>query len=439
MPRDTASIVTRHQPRATSRPAWPPERRLLAWLHRMAGSPSIRLQLWDQSSTGPDQAAYTVTIADRGALYQLLRSPNMAFGDLYASGRITVSGALDEFLIHLYPSLAKGATLQPPWLARLWRDPAREGASEQDARLNIHHHYDLGNSFYRLWLDEAAMQYTCAYYEQPEYSLEQAQLAKLEHVCRKLCLKPGQTVVEAGCGWGGLARYMARYCGVRVKAFNISPEQIRWARERAQQEGVADQVEYIEDDYRNIGSGVRPMTRCDAFVSVGMLEHVGPANYPSLGQAINRVLKPEGIGLIHTIGRNRPAPVNGWIEKRIFPGCHVPGPVELMRLFEQSDFSVLDMENLRLHYARTLRHWRERFLAHREQVRADYDDTFVRAWDLYLAGSVAGFTTGTMQLFQVVFAPAASNRIPHNRHHMYRQSALAAGGKGSEKETAVAS
>ncbi|WP_223424369.1 SAM-dependent methyltransferase [Alcanivorax limicola] len=424
----------------TSTPAWPPERRLLAWLHRMAGAPAIRLQLWDGSVTGPDQAPYTVTIADRGALYQLLRSPNIAFGDLYASGRITVSGALDAFLIQLYPALAKGAASRPGWLARLWRDPDRQGASEQDARLNIHHHYDLGNDFYRLWLDSAAMQYTCAYYEETDYSLEQAQLSKLEHVCRKLCLKPGQTVIEAGCGWGGLARYMARHYGVRVKAFNISPEQIRWARERAQEEGLADRVEYIEDDYRNIGRNIghstsmstRAMTRCDAFVSVGMLEHVGPANYASLGQAINRVLKPEGIGLIHTIGRNRAAPVNGWIEKRIFPGCHVPGPVELMQLFEESDLSVLDMENLRLHYARTLRHWRERFLSHRQQVSAEYDETFVRAWDLYLAGSVAGFTTGTMQLFQVVFAPAASNRIPQNRRHMYRHSALASGANAVE-------
>jgi cyclopropane-fatty-acyl-phospholipid synthase len=200
-----------------------------------------------------------------------------------------------------------------------------------------------------------------------------------------------------------------------VRAFNISREQVAWAREQARREGVADRVEYIEDDYRNITG------RCDAFVSVGMLEHVGPANYGALAEVVNRTLAANGIGLIHTIGRNRPAAVNGWIEKRIFPGSHVPSITELMRLFEDGNLSVLDVENLRLHYARTLQHWHQRFRAVRDEVRAEYDEEFARAWELYLTGARAAFVAGTMQLFQVVFAPAESNQVPTTRRDLYQR------------------
>jgi len=382
-------------------------------LHRLGGAPPVRLQLWDGFAAGPDQAHFTIEILDRGALYQLLRSPNIDFGELYSAGRLRVHGDLSDMLVQVYRHIQRARDTWPAWVTTLWRDPARHGADVDGARHNIQRHYDLGNAFYRQWLDTAAMQYTCAYYDTPDMTLEQAQLAKLEHVCRKLRLRPGQEVIEAGCGWGGLARYMARHHGVRVRAFNISREQIAWARRQAGREGLADKVEYIEDDYRNIAG------RCDAFVSVGMLEHVGPANYGALAEVVRRTLKPDGLGLIHTIGRNRPAAVNGWIEKRIFPGSHVPSITELMRLFEAGGFSVLDVENLRLHYARTLEHWRERYLAVRDQVRADYDDNFARAWDLYLAGARAGFVAGTMQLFQVVFAPAESNSLPHSRRDIY--------------------
>jgi len=396
------------------------ERALLARLHRLSGEPPVRLQLWDGFSVGPAQAPFTIELLDRGALYRLLRSPNIGFGEMYSAGRLRVQGDLSDLLLMLYRHIADARAAWPAWLATLWRDPARSGADLDGARHNIHRHYDLGNAFYRLWLDRAAMQYTCAYFETPELSLEQAQLAKLEHVCRKLRLQPGQQVVEAGSGWGGLARYMAQHHGVSVRAFNISREQIAWAREQAAREGLTDRVEYIEDDYRNISG------RCDAFVSVGMLEHVGPDNYDALAGVIRRTLKPDGIGLVHSIGRDRPGPVNAWIEKHIFPGTHVPSITEFMRMFEHGGFSVLDVENLRLHYARTLEHWRERFEAAREQVLEDYDDDFVRAWELYLAGSRASFIAGTMQLFQVVVAPAGSTALPQSRRDLYASPAAPA-------------
>jgi cyclopropane-fatty-acyl-phospholipid synthase len=198
-----------------------------------------------------------------------------------------------------------------------------------------------------------------------------------------------------------------------VRAFNISREQVAYARERAAREGLSGQVEYVEDDYRNISG------RFDAFVSVGMLEHVGVANYEALGAVIRRALQGRGRGLIHSIGRNYPAPLQPWIEKRIFPGAYPPSLGEMMGIFEPSNLSILDVENLRLHYARTLRDWLVLYENASERVRQMFDEKFVRMWRLYLAGSVAAFTTGTLQLFQVVFAPGESNDVPLTRAHLY--------------------
>lgn len=397
-----------------------PERYLLEKLWRLVGEPPLRLNLWDGTSVGPGQSPYQININDRGALYQLLWNADIAFGDLYSAGRVENEGDFTELLEVLFRHLHKARQDRPAWLNRLWESRPQAGADENDARANIHHHYDLGNDFYRLWLDREAMQYTCAYFESPDYSLEEAQRAKMEHVCRKLRLRPGQTVYEAGCGWGGLSLYMAREHGVKVRAWNISREQLAWAREEARRQGLEDRVEFVEDDYRNITG------QCDAFVSVGMLEHVGPANYGAMAEVINRCLHPEGIGLIHTIGRNRGRGMNGWIQKRIFPGAHPPAIGTLMGLFEQGGFSVLDVENLRLHYAHTLEHWLQRFQAHRAEVEQSYDEVFARAWHLYLAGSIASFRVGTLQLFQVVFAPGWSNRVPDNRRHLYGRPATEA-------------
>jgi cyclopropane-fatty-acyl-phospholipid synthase len=282
-------------------------------------------------------------------------------------------------------------------------------AGSQD---NIHHHYDIGNKFYSLWLGKT-MAYTCAYYPTPTALLDEAQVAKMDHVCRKMRLKPGESVVEAGCGWGSLAIHMAQNYGVKVRAFNISKEQVAFARERAQREGLGSSVEFVLDDYRNITG------KYDAFVSVGMLEHVGVENYPALGRVISQCLGSVGRGLIHSIGRNFPAHMHPWIEKRIFPGACPPSLSEIAQIFEPSNLSVLDVENIRLHYARTLRHWMDLYEGASDKVAEMFDEKFVRMWRLYLAGSVAAFTTGTLQLFQVLFAPGQSNDVPWTRDYIY--------------------
>lgn len=391
------------------------ERWLVAKLMQMAGSPPVRFRLWNNEVIEPEQgeARFTIQLNDPKALFALVTNPNLAFGDLYSAGRLDVEGDLPELMATLYRAVHQARENWPKWLDALWRNHNPRSTGLAEARENIHHHYDLGNDFYRLWLDQAEMQYTCAYYERPDLTLEQAQLAKLEHVCRKLRLKPGQTVVEAGCGWGGLARYMARHYGVRVHAYNISKEQLAYARDEARRQHLDHLIDYIEDDYRNISG------QYDAFVSIGMLEHVGKDNYPALSELIKRSLKPDGLALLHSIGRNKPMLMNAWIEKRIFPGAYPPSIAEFMEICEHSDFSVLDVENLRLHYARTLTHWMERFGSNEQQVTAMYDEHFTRAWRMYLAGSIAAFRAGSLQLFQVVFSHGNNNRLPQSRQDLY--------------------
>jgi cyclopropane-fatty-acyl-phospholipid synthase len=388
--------------------------RLLRYVLQSLGDPAMRVSLWNGETVSPasgDPVAH-VRITSRASLLKLLADPEFQFGECFCDGAIEVEGDLVRLLEALIRALSESASTAPPPRRVIERLRRRRSNGAADSRDNIRHHYDLGNAFYQLWLDRQ-LSYTCAYFPSPEITLEAAQIAKMDHVCRKLRLQPGETVVEAGCGWGALALHMATRYGVHVKAFNISREQIAYASERARGLDADGSVEFIEDDYRNISG------RYDAFVSVGMLEHVGRENYQDLGNLIDRILERDGRGLIHSIGHLRPDPLNAWIEKRIFPGAYPPSLREMLEVLEPCSFSVLDVENLRLHYALTLDHWLRRFDAAREQVVEMYDERFVRAWRLYLCGAQAAFRAGEMQLFQVLFARGRSNRVPWTRAGLY--------------------
>jgi cyclopropane-fatty-acyl-phospholipid synthase len=389
-------------------PARLPGRGLDRWLgalllHRFGGAP-LRFELGDGTVLldPPERPVAAIVLGDRRELLPLVFDPETHFGDAYASGRIDVKGDLVAGVIAAYRAV--GRLRRPPW----------RGHSMRASRENVHRHYDLGNDFYRLWLDERLV-YTCAYFERPDATLEEAQAAKLDYVCRKLRLSPGETVVEAGCGWGALALHMARHYGVRVKAYNVSQEQIRYARECAARDGLDRQVEFVEQDYRAIEG------RYDVFVSVGMLEHVGLSRFGTLARVIDRCLDPErGRGLLHFIGRDHPGSLNAWIRKRIFPGAYPPTLSQAAeRVLQPARVSILDVENLRLHYARTLSHWRARFEEAGDRVKERYGEPFARAWRLYLAGSEAAFVSGSMQLFQVVFARPSSPEIPWTRAGLY--------------------
>jgi cyclopropane-fatty-acyl-phospholipid synthase len=365
----------------------------------------IRFRLWDgteMSSSGAAPAG-TIVFRERRALLEFARDADLQFGEGYTAGRIEVNGDLVGVLEEgIRVGLAKPIRTRRP-----------RPHSMRSSRVNARHHYDVGNDFYALWLDRE-MLYTCAYFDPPEATLEEAQHAKMEYVCRKAGLSPGMAVVEAGSGWGALALFMARHYGVTVKAYNVSAEQTLWARKRAQEEGLADRVEFLEEDYRAIRGTF------DAFVSVGMLEHVGRENYPMLGEVIARSLKPQGRGLLHFIGRDRTEPLNSWMERRIFPGAYPPTLAEVLEgVLEAGRLSAIDVENLRLHYAKTARAWRTRFEAALASVTARFGESFARAWHLYLAGSEAAFAAGSLQLFQIAFARSGMNGVPWTRAPLY--------------------
>jgi cyclopropane-fatty-acyl-phospholipid synthase len=380
-------------------------------LHAALDPERVRLELHDGAAFGPARAAAlaTVRLADARAAFELAFDPQLAFGDLYATGRMQVEGSLVD--------LVCATNAAPPrfgvrdWLAR-HAAPGRRAQALARATENARHHYDVGNDFYALWLDER-MVYTCAYFARADTTLEEAQLAKLDHVCRKLRLAPEQRVLELGSGWGSLAIHMARHYGARVRAFNVSREQVAFAREQAEKAGVASRVEFVLDDYRS-ASG-----RYDAVASVGMLEHVGPENYEALGRVIAGTLAPHGLGLIHTIGRSQPWPLNRWIATRIFPNAHPPALSEMMRIFEPQNFAVLDVENLRRHYERTASCWLARYQTNRRLVSERVPEETARAFELYLAGTVAAFRCAWLCLYQVVFTRAGNDAIPWTRADLY--------------------
>ncbi len=392
-------------------PSWI-DRRLLHALQKLAAPVPVRLGT--QSTADPDTNGTPLYpelhLKNKRVLRALALNPEMAFGDAYSKGDIEISGDLLRLLELLYNRpLSRTARLTARWLDWV------QNNTLDGSRRNIHHHYDIPTDFYKLWLDEDLV-YTCAYFPQPDASLEQAQRSKLDLVCRKIWLRPGETVVEAGCGWGALALHMAKNYGVRVRAFNVSHEQIAFARDRARREGLANQVEFVEDDYRNVSG------QYDAFVSLGMLEHVGKAHYPDLSAVIARTIGRSGRGLLHFIGRDKPRPFSVWIRRRVFPGAYAPSLREALEVLEPRQYSVLDVENLRAHYARTLEHWLERFEQSYDKVADTFGSVFARMWRLYLAGSVVAFRVGTLQLFQIVFAGAECNQRPWNREHLYTRT-----------------
>ncbi len=390
------------------------ERWLLRKLLERVGHPRLVIELWDgQRIASPSQEVsecQTIRLRDRRTLWKLLFQPEVEFAEAYTEGRLEIDADLIDLTCEAFRAMERGP--RHPWRERLaawitW--PARTLSA---ARRNVYHHYDLGNDFYKLWLDEQLL-YTCAYYQSDQVSLEQAQYDKMDYICRKLCLKAGDHVIEAGCGWGALAMHMAKHYNARVRAYNISKEQIAYAREQARQAGLDDRVTFIEEDWRHITG------QCDVFVSVGMLEHVGPENYRRLGKIIQQSLRPEGRGLIHSIGLNRLRPLNRWTSTRIFPGAQPPTLGQAMQIFEPYEMTILDVENLRPHYALTLRHWLQRFEDQADTVQQMFGEQFVRMWRVYLAASVAAFETGCLHLYQILFTPTVNNDWPMTREHWY--------------------
>jgi cyclopropane-fatty-acyl-phospholipid synthase len=365
---------------------------------------------------GSGPPAFTVHFKTGRAVRDVMTRSSLGFGEAYVRGDIDVEGDLQQ--VALLGFAVQDRILNGSPLERIAYVLGFRGRRNTlpNSRRNIAAHYDLANDFYELWLDRQ-MQYTCAYFDQPTDTLEDAQVRKMDLVCRKLNLKPGELVVEAGGGWGGLALHMVRHWDVRVKSFNISQSQVQFARARAAEYGIpTERLEYVQDDYRNIPQHV---AQCDKFASICMLEHVGRENYEAFLGLIGSVLRDRGLALLQFISRTTPsATPNPWLEKHVFPGYYNPSLGELLAALERrrSPLQLIDTENMRFHYALTLRHWLARLEANAEAIRAAWGEEVLRTFRLYLAGGLADFTQGQGTLvYQALLSNGPDNEAPLDR------------------------
>ena len=348
-------------------------------------------------------------------LRRILLDPELELGEAYMQGGLILeAGDLYELLDLLWRNLLADGTsggALPAFLRKTFRALAQFNPQARSAR-NVAHHYDIGNELYRLFLDED-MQYSCAYFHDAQDSLADAQRFKKDHIARKLCLRPGDNVLDIGCGWGGLALHLAGCEAVNVHGVTLSREQLCLARERAEDLGLGDRVDFEFQDYRNL------TREYDRIVSVGMFEHVGVPHYREFFDQIAARLSENGTALIHTIGRTSgPAITNPWIARHIFPGAFIPALSEILPAVEKAGLMVLDVEILRLHYAETLKAWRNRFLARADEAEALYDAQFVRMWDFYLVCSELSFRHGVHNVFQLQLAKR-QDAVPLTRDYLY--------------------
>ena len=349
---------------------------------------------------GPD---VTIRLTDARAERDIFFNPELKAAEAYMDGRLVFEkgGTVHDLLV-LFSVNRKALGTHPlqKALRKLWKmlRSRHQANAAPEAAANASSHYDHSEAFYRLWLDES-MAYSCAYFEHPEQSLEEAQQAKFRHIAAKLKLEPGMRVAEIGSGWGGLAIYLGKACGVHVTGINVSPQQLAESRLRAEAAGVSDRVTFIEQDYRTLEG------QFDRVVSIGMMEHVGVDYFDSYFNAVQRLLKPGGFALIHAIGRMAPPGSTApFIRKYIFPGGYVPSMSEVFASTERVGLWVGDCEILRLHYYWTIRHWRLRFMARRAECVALMGERFCRMWEFYLSAVELGFLTGSNMVFQLLLS-----------------------------------
>jgi cyclopropane-fatty-acyl-phospholipid synthase len=360
-----------------------------------------------------------VRLHDAALYRRLALHPTLHIGRAYVDGTLTVEdGQLSDFLNLLLLNEQLGSKGRAGDVKRRLEEVARLAAvvnMPRRARRNVHHHYDHPADFYRCFLDED-MQYSCAYFAAEGISLEEAQEAKKRHIAAKLDLQPGHRVLDIGCGFGGMALFLARNYGVHVTGITLSTEQHKIARERAAKQGLSRLVDFQLEDYRRV-HGV-----FDRIVSVGMFEHVGRPHYRQFFARLKALLAEDGVALLHTIGRQQPpSPINVWIRQNIFPGAYLPSLSQLAPPLEKEDLWLTDFENLRLHYATTLNEWNRRFQMNRQRVRdldpARYDERFCRMWEFYLQSCEAGFRYSGLTVFQLQLAKKIDT-LPITRDYM---------------------
>ena len=376
--------------------------------------------------TGPDgsersfgdgaEPRVAVALKHPGTARRIALDPTLTLGECYMNGELvmekgTVYDLLDLIYKNTGPVAARASWMKlMAWARFALRRLDQMNTLSRSSR-NVQHHYDLGDDLYRLFLDED-MQYSCAYYPSPDISLDEAQLLKKRHIAAKMQVEPGDTVLDIGCGWGGMGLYLARVLGANVTGVTLSHDQLGVAIRRSVETNLSDRARFMLQDYRTLTN------QYDRIVSVGMFEHVGVNHYRAFFEKCKKLLKPGGNILIHTIGRYGPPGItNPFIAKYIFPGGYIPALSETMEVIEKTGLVVTDVEYLRLHYAETLRAWRTRFMERREEAKALYDERFCRMWEFYLASSEMAFRSQMMCNFQIQLAHD-QEAVPLTRDYM---------------------
>lgn len=400
---------------------------------------SFAVRYWDGDAAfyGKDKPEFGVRLKDPAAARRLLGNLLVSVPEAYVAGAIEVDGDLQRLLRVCYRLDPRQLRLTPRQKAGHWLDSLAHRNTLRIARVNVARHYDLGNEFFKLWLDRE-MNYSCAYFERPDDDLETAQRQKLQHICAKLRLVPGQRVLDIGCGWGALAVHAAREYGASVVGVTLSEEQRALSQDKAKALGLERQVNVRLQDYRHLQGET-----FDAVASVGMIEHVGRAYLPAYTAAVARSLRPGGVGVFQWISHAQDGRVTPWIGRHVFPGMYLPPLGELATEMARAGLRIADAENLRPHYALTLDAWSERFEKNVPAIRRMFDERFVRRWRLYLNAASAAFKFGDLNLWQVTFTHGYSDEMPLTRRYLYaeplpRTLHLAGPGRAGEGRTGAA-
>ena len=389
---------------------------LLSSLSSNAPDLPFAVRFWDGDLVryGKGEPEFTLIFHTRHAAKRVLATGVLGFQEEYVAGSIDVEGDFQKLMrLGTDPHIQEISLPVRTRLAIALQSLISAGNLTRSPR-NIAHHYSRGNDFYKLYLDET-LTYSCAYFKTGNDSLEQAQQQKYQHICRKLQLHEGETLLDVGCGWGGMLIHAAREHGARPTGCTLSEPQYEYARESIQHHGLSDCATVLLKDYRNMEGTF------DKWVSIGMFEHVGKRYIPLFMRTIARQLAPGGLGLLHTIGKERESPFDPWAQKYIFPGSYIPTLQETVNAMGEAGLVPIDIESLRLHYARTLDAWTARFEQNVGKVKEMFDESFVRMWRMFLNGSMAGFRWGEPRLYQITFTNGLNNSLPLTREHLYAQ------------------
>jgi len=378
---------------------------------------SCTITLWngEQLKFGNGSPQFEIGIKGPNIFEDLLVEPSLALGEGYIQGDIEIIGNLGDAIEWFYKNAAE-ERLTPFQKARVCWLHLKKRATIKQTKKDVQAHYDKGNDFYRLWLDEG-MNYSCAFFTSEDEPLEQAQLNKINRSLKKLRLKAGQRLLDIGCGWGSLVIEAAKKYKVKAVGLTLSQNQFQLGNQRVRDEGLENLVEIRLQDYREMDQG--EYKSFDRIISIGMFEHVGKENIQVFFERCSRLLKDKGIMLLHTIGRTKPKEMDAWITKYIFPGTYLPALGELVEAAEDTGFDFVDLENLRRHYDLTLGRWAKRFEEHAEKVKQLYDEKFVRMWRFYLYGCQMGFRYNPLFVFQLLFTQGRRNDLPLVREELY--------------------